>query len=299
MSRTQIRPREGRGTAKRCRGNGIVISSQNSTETLPLHHPADGPPPRAGEDLRKRAFAFLAATAVLAIPLPAMAQDVEQRDAPTAPAGQSYANSTAILVAEIAFARLAADQGQWTAFRDTAAPDALMMVPQPVLAQGWLKGRADPPTAMKWQVQRLFMACDGRTGGSTGSSQWPDGTVGYYTSIWQNLEKPRAKKPKWKWVLDHRAPLAAARGGDDMISSRTAACTGNPKALLGDIPLGRLPKDAPLVEPAASGARASADGTMVWRWETRADGSRTVQIELWNGSGFDTVVRDDVPAGAG
>ena len=29
-----------------------------------------------------------------------------------------------------------------------------------------------------------------------------------------------------------------------------------------------------------------------------ADGSRTISIELWNGTGFDTVVRDDVPAEA-
>lgn len=222
----------------------------------------------------------------------------DRRGPPPGPPGQSYANSSAVLVSEIAFARLAQDKGQWTAFRETASDSALMFVPRPVLAQAWLKGRADPAQAVKWQPQKLFMACDGRTGASTGASQFPGGAVGYYTTVWQNLEKPRAKKPDWKWVLDHGASLAAPRTGDEMISSRTAVCTGNPKAALGAIPFGPPPKGEKPAAPTTSGARASADGTMVWRWDVRADGSRTISIELWNGTGFDTVVRDDVPAEA-
>ncbi|MFN3820205.1 hypothetical protein [Blastomonas sp.] len=222
----------------------------------------------------------------------------DRRGPPPRPEGQSYANSSAILVAEIAFARLARDKGQWTAFRQTAADDAVMFVDQPVLAQAWLKGRADPPVAVTWQAQKLFMACDGRTGASTGAAQYPGGATGYYTTVWQNMEKPRAKKPDWKWVMDHGTTLAQPRAGDEMISSRTAACTGNPKAMLGAIPFGPPPKGVPVAAPAASGARASADGTMVWRWDVRADGSRTVSIDLWNGSGFDTVVSDEVAGGA-
>jgi hypothetical protein len=222
----------------------------------------------------------------------------DRRGPPPRPPGQSYANSSAILVAEIAFARLAQEKGQWTAFRATAAPDALLFVPEPVLAQSWLKGRADPPTAVKWQPQRLFMACDGRTGASTGASQYPGGAIGYYTTVWQNLEKPRARREDWKWVLDHGALLDQPRATDDMISSRTAACAGNPRALLEGVPLGIAPKPARGAAPARSGARASDDGTLVWRWDVRPDGGRTITIDLWNGTAFETVVRDDVPTGA-
>lgn len=218
----------------------------------------------------------------------------DRRGPPPGPPGQSYANSSAILVAEIAFARLAQEKGQWTAFRETAADDAVMFVDQPVLAQGWLKGRADPATSVTWQVQKLFIACDGRTGASTGASQYPGGAAGFYTTVWQDVEKSRTKKPKWKWVLDHGATLPQPRAGEEMIASRTAVCTGNPKAVLGDIPMGPAPKGADALPPQASGARASADGTMVWRWDVRSDGSRTIMIELWNGSAFETVVRDDV-----
>lgn len=251
-----------------------------------------------------RQIATSLALAVLAItPLFASAQSgppprADRRQLPPVPPGQSYADSSAILVAEISFARAAQAKGQWTAFRQTAADDALMFVPKPVLAQDWLKGRTDPAAAVTWQAQKLFMACDGRTGASTGASQFPGGASGYYTTVWQNMEKPRAKKPKWLWVLDHGVTLAQPRAGDEMISSRTAACTGNPKAALGDIPMGPPPKGTDPLPPPASGARASADGTMVWRWDVRSDGSRTILIELWNGSGFDTVLRDDVAAGA-
>ena len=258
------------------------------------------PPPPAARAVPLPHWGRILGLALLTLTTPlAQAQSgPPSREDRRGPPGQSYANSSAVLVAEIAFARLAQDEGQWTAFRETASDDALMFVPQATLAQAWLKGRADPAQAVKWQPHKLFMACDGRTGASTGSSQFPGGATGYYTTVWQNLEKPRAKKPDWKWVLDHGALLKEPRAADDMISSRTAVCTGNPKAALGDIPFGPPRKGEKSATPATSGARASADGTMVWRWEVRSDGSRTISIDLWNGSSFDNVVRDDVPAEA-
>lgn len=237
----------------------------------------------------------------LATPLatpPAHAQQRERRAPPPRPAGQSYANSSALLVEEIALSRAAREDGQWAAFAQKAAEEAVMFADQPVLAQPWLKGRANPAAPMTWSPHSLFMACDGRSGASTGAMQEAGGTAGYYTTVWQNLEKPRAKQPKWRWVLTHRAPLAQPREGEDMIESRTAVCTGDPKALLGDIPMGPPPKGSEPVAPQPAGARASADGTMVWRWNARSDGSRAVTIELWNGSAFETVVSDTVPGTA-
>lgn len=222
----------------------------------------------------------------------------DRREPPPRPPGQSYANSSAILVEEMALARAARDAGQWTAFGKKSADGAVMFADQPVLALPWLKGRANPAAPMTWNAQKLFMACDGRSGASTGAMRAGDGTPGYYTTVWQNLEKPRAKRPDWKWVITHHAPLAQPRAGDEMIESRTAACTGDAKAALGDIPMGPLAKGTAPVAAQPAGARASADGTMVWRWDVRGDGSRTVTIELWNGSAFETVVRDEVPGSA-
>lgn len=244
---------------------------------------------------RGRAFVTCLLATTLLVSAAADAQPRDRRGPPPRPEGQSYANSSAILVEEIALSRTAREEGQWTALLDAAADGAVMFVDQPVLAQPWLKGRADPAGAISWDAQKLFMACDGGSGASTGAMQQPDGSAGHYTTVWQNMEKPRAKRPKWKWVLTHHAPLAQPRTGEEMIESRTAVCTGDPKAALGDIPMGPPPKNSDPVAPQPAGARASADGTMVWRWDARSDGSRTVTIDLWNGSSFETVVSDTVP----
>jgi hypothetical protein len=243
------------------------------------------------------AAVLMLAASLVAAPL-AHAQQRDRRGPPPRPAGQSYANSSAILVEEIALSRAARDEGQWAALAQKAAEDAMMFADQPVLAKPWLKGRSSPAESIRWDAQKLFMACDGRSGASTGATQGANGSVGYYTTVWQNLEKPRAKKPDWRWVLSHQAPLAEPRAGDEMIESRTAVCTGDPKAVLGEIPMGPPPKGSDSVAPQPAGARASADGTMVWRWEARSDGSRAVTIDLWNGSAFETVVSDTVPGTA-
>ena len=95
------------------------------------------------------------------------------------------AASPTVIDAERAFAQMAQDKGQWTAFRATAAPDAVMFVPQPVKAQAWLKDKKDPPKAIRWQPTHAWVSCDDKTAVDTGNWQRPDGTVGFFTTIWQ------------------------------------------------------------------------------------------------------------------
>ena len=52
--------------------------------------------------------------------------------------------------AERAFARDAQAIGQWQAFQNWAAPDAVMFVPQPVWAHELLKGRTQSGEALSW-----------------------------------------------------------------------------------------------------------------------------------------------------
>ena len=79
--------------------------------------------------------------------LAVMADTAAAEDRPPSPgrSRNSYADPSAVIAAELAFARLAQEKGQWTAFAATAANDAVMFEPQMVLAQAWLKGRANPP----------------------------------------------------------------------------------------------------------------------------------------------------------
>lgn len=195
------------------------------------------------------------------------------------------ANPSAIISAEMAFNRLAQEKGQWTAFRETSTKDAIMFVPQPSLAQEWLKDRADPPASVKWQPHKAFMSCDGKTGVTTGAWQRPNGTVGYFTTVWQFIQKSPQGQGEWKWVLDHGDELAAPREPKEMIETRVASCKGSAPALLLAPP-----------ENAKMNLGMSRDQSLSYTWIVKPDGARSVEVKLWNGASSETVILDKVAA---
>jgi hypothetical protein len=185
---------------------------------------------------------------------------------------------SSVIAAEIAFSRLAQDKGQWTAFRATAADDAVMFVPQQVLAKAWLKGRADPAAPVKWSPSIVYVSCDGNLAASTGNWIRPDGAVGYFTTIWR-----RDKKGAWKWIADHGDTLAKARDVPEFLSGKVATCKGTARPD-GPPPVG---KDVPAPPP---------DESLLWSAQVASDGSRRVTVQMWNGSGYDSVIDDRVGA---
>jgi hypothetical protein len=207
---------------------------------------------------------------------------------------------SAIVAAELAFNRLAREKGQWTAFRETAAPDAVMFMPQKVLAKDWLKKRADPPKAVAWQPQKIWVSCDGRTAASTGTWQRPDGGQGYFTTIWKLDDKGR-----WFWALDHgdaRAPIAKTKASaededDSGVEGKVAVCkrantqkagTQDASAALARAPRGGRKEDA--------GDGPRTDESLLWDYDVKPDNSREVRVRVWNGSAYDLVIDDKVTA---
>lgn len=184
---------------------------------------------------------------------------------------------SSVFAAEIAFNRLARDKGQWTAFRETAAEDAVMFVPQRVMAKQWLKGRADPPKPVSWTPATIYVSCDGNLAASTGNWQRPDGSVGYFTTIWR-----RDKQGAWKWVLDHGDTLAAPRPASEFLVGKVATCKR-----------GKAPE---AVGAEAKAAVPPADESLLWNAEVAPDGSRHVMVRVWNGAGYDVVIDDRVAA---
>jgi len=190
------------------------------------------------------------------------------------------ANPSAFIAAEIGFSRLAQEKGQWTAFRETAAPEAVMFVPQRVKARDWLKSQKDPAEAVKWQPHAVYISCDGNVGVTTGA--WQKGPAnGYFTTVW--LRDP--KKGKLAWTLDHGDTLASPREAPDFIASKQAVCGSRPAA------------------PIAAGGEGddmvvglSPDQTLSWTSTVRADKSRRVTIRLWDGKEMATVIDDHVVA---
>lgn len=195
------------------------------------------------------------------------------------------ANPSAIIAAEIGFNQLAQEKGQWTAFRETSAKDAIMFVPQPVLAQNWLKGKADPAQSVKWQPHKAFMSCDGKTGVTTGVWQHPNGTVGYFTTVWQWIPKNDRGDGEWKWVVDHGDGLTAPREPKEMIETKVASCKGSAPAALIAPPEGAKMK-----------AGYSKDQSLNYTWVVQPDGARTIEVKLWNGAASETVILDQVAA---
>lgn len=184
--------------------------------------------------------------------------------------------------AERAFAADAQKLGQWTAFRKYAAPDAIMFLSQADNAQRFLKGKADPPVSVFWWPGRSYVSCDGTIAVNTGPwvRQWGK-SVGYFTTVWR-----RQANGSWKWLLDHGDVLNAPRAEGGDITARQASCAKPVK---------------PLVRMWVAGGGKSAggssdDGTLVWDWQVRADGSRLVELMLWNGTEWESVIKDSVKA---
>lgn len=189
------------------------------------------------------------------------------------------ANPSAFIAAEIGFARLAQEKGQWTAFRETSHPDAVMFVPQRVKARDWLKSQKDPAEAVKWQPHAVYVSCDGNAGATTGA--WQKGPAnGFFSTVWVRDEKGRIS-----WILDHGDGLASPREAPDFIESKQAVCGSRP---------------AVPIEAGAEGedmaVGLSRDQTLSWTSTVRPDKSRRVTIRLWDGTKMASVIDDQVAA---
>lgn len=160
-----------------------------------------------------------------------------------------------VIEVERAYASAAQTRGQWTAFRDFAAPDAVMMLDGPQPAAPFLKDRKDPSVAVMWWPAHVVTACDGSLAFSTGPWRRKGGTeMGRYFTIW------RHDAAGWRWIYDggtrDEAGMAA---GDVPVQPAHRACHKSPP----------LPDEG----VSAAGGR-SRDGSLVWRIDKSAKGYR-------------------------
>jgi hypothetical protein len=184
------------------------------------------------------------------------------------------APATTPIDAERAFAADAKAIGQWTAFRKWSTDDAVMFVPQPVNAHEFLKDRKDPPRAIDWWPTASYISCDGKLAVNTGGWKRPDGSVGYFTTVWHKA------RTGWHWLLDHGDALSTPRSAPAKPQVRNAKCGGKRTSGFGSA--------------GGSGCGASDDATLRWRWHVAADHSRELVVELWNGATYDAVIDDKV-----
>lgn len=181
-----------------------------------------------------------------------------------APRLRLAANPSAVIAAEIGFNRLAQDQGQWTAFRETAAKGAEMFVPDRVAADSWLKSRTNPPVAVKWQPSDVWSSCDGTYAVTRGVWQRP-GSTGSFATVWQ-----RQKDGRYKWLLDMSLADETTAASPDTVNATVADCPRGPE---------RKPPVAPEISAASSPPSKSDDATLTWQAQVTDGGAR--QFTLW------------------
>ena len=193
---------------------------------------------------------------------------------------QAAAPQTAV-EAERAFNAAAQSKGQWTAFREFAAEEATMFVPEPVKAQEWLTGRKDPPIAVQWWPAESFVSCDGMVAVNTGPWVRPRAS-GYFTTVWE-----REPDGRFKWIYD---------GGDGLTTPR--ALPEQPKVVRAACDTRQLVPVtfSPCPPEGGCGAGTSPDNSLIWEWRVDSKGARHFEALLWNGKRYASVITDEVAA---
>lgn len=189
-----------------------------------------------------------------------------------------------VVAAEIAFARLAREKGQWAAFRATAAQGAQMFAPQPVRVEEFLKGRAEAPAGLAWQPHAVVLSCDGAYAVSRGV--WTNGARhGWFATVWQ-----RQKDGRFKWVLDQGGALAEAPAAPEMISAKVADCPPRraPQREAEATRPGRRPVGIPVepfdkAHPTDFTSHAAPDGSLAWHTEFTGK-VRTLTVAIRQGT---------------
>ncbi|MEQ5787873.1 hypothetical protein J3454_08215 [Erythrobacter sp. NFXS35] len=233
----------------------------------------------------KRAAALIVAGA-LAATLAACA--APRQGPPTAVINRALASAPGaaqpsnVVAAEIAFARAAREQGQWTAFRQFAAPGALIHAPSgPVPLDTFLAGQSDPAEAVQWEPRAVAISCDGAMAVSQGRYRDPQGMVGNFVTVWE-----RQSDGEYRYVFDaggpdvpQPPPRKQFEDGDIVVTSIDAVL-----GLVASCPRGGAvppPPAMPIGEDGKADARLSRDGTLRWRWEHRDDGTRYAEVEYY------------------
>jgi hypothetical protein len=131
-----------------------------------------------------------------------------------------------------------------------------------------------------WSPSIVYVSCAGTLAASTGNWTRPDGSVGYFTTIWR-----RDRKGRWHWILDHGDRLATARPVPDYLTGKVATCKRGPR------PDGPPPVPAKGERPAPP-----PDDSLIWTADVAPDNSRRVTVKMWTGDAYETVIDDRVAA---
>ncbi|BDI60063.1 hypothetical protein [Qipengyuania nanhaisediminis] len=193
------------------------------------------------------------------------------------------AQPSTVVATELAFARAAREDGQWTAFEAFAAPGAMLHTrsgPRPFAELREVL--EDPEEAVQWAPRTVVMSCAGDVAVSLGRYRDPEGTVGTFVTVWQ-----RQQDGQYRWIYDgggpdipQPAPRSVPEDGDIVVTAMDAVEGLVASCARPDAPVAAPPSGSVV----ASGERdpmQSRDGTLRWRIDHLADGTKLVAAEYW------------------
>lgn len=206
------------------------------------------------------------------------------------------AQPSTIVATEIAFARMAKEQGQWTAFREFAAPGAMLHGQNGgIPAMAWLAELADPAQSVEWAPRTVVMSCDGAVAVSQGRYRDPEGLVGNFITVWE-----RQADNSYKWVYDvggpdvpQPPPRKEFEDGNIVVTAIDAV-----QGLVATCPRGGEtvpppPANSPVGERAVD-AKLSKDGTLRWRWQHRGKNEKYVAAEYYYNGQWVTAIEESL-----
>lgn len=113
------------------------------------------------------------------------------------------AQPSKVVAAEIAFARAAREQGQYTAAALYAAPGAIYHTDSGLVSASTFLQTvgADPQNSVAWTPKIVVISCDAALAVSQGRYLAPDGEVGNYVTVWR-----RQPDREYRWIYSVSGP---------------------------------------------------------------------------------------------
>ena len=193
------------------------------------------------------------------------------------------AQPSTLVKTEIAYNTAARETGQYTAALAFSNSGALLHGRNgPVDFAQLATVLNDPPQANQWGPRTVVMSCDGALAVTKGRFRDSQGYVGNYVTTWV-----RQPDLSYKWSYDvagrdnpQPPPRPDFQDGDivvtaiDLVEGLIATCPGDNQTI-------PPPPPIPVGEEGAADAQLARDGTLRWRWEHRADGTKYVTAQYF------------------
>ncbi len=216
----------------------------------------------------------------------------------------SLAAPQSAVEAERAFAAMAQSNGQWTAFRSFAAPDAILFSDGPRNAHDLLDGLPDPRVSVAWWPGFSWVSCDGDLAVNTGPTLRDGGRKhGSFTTVWQ-----RQHDGNWKWLADNGRDMPETVPARENPLVRKARCAAGPfaaeRAVISSGVMHQWEGEQAgfgldgrkLPEARAIISEGSArDGTLHWRYSTFpgfGEDAFGLSVWMWNGKAHELVLHE-------